>query len=114
MFQFIQKGSLESLAEIGVVKVFHNSPEAVIGETAFGKKAVDMRIPFQGSAKGMENADKIGDKVSAFVQFMEHSEDDAANCLKKAVELGTVIQKERAEILVNDKNEVPVGKVNQF
>lgn len=94
--KFIKKSSLESLTEIRVVKVFNDSPEAVIGEAAFGKKTMDMRIPFEGPAEGVEDTDKTGDKISGFVQFMEHSENDTANSLKKAVKQGTVIEKERA------------------
>ncbi len=75
--------------------MFYNSPEAVIGESAFGKKTMDMGIPFQRPAEGMQDTDETGDKVSAFVQFMEHSENDAANSLKKAAKQGPVIQKER-------------------
>lgn len=96
LFQFIQKSSLESFAKIGVVKVLNDSPEAIIGEAALSKKTMDMWIPFQRSAEGMQDTDETGDKVSAFVQFMEHSENDTANSLKKAVKQGTVIEKERA------------------
>lgn len=67
-FQFVQKSSLESFAEIGVVKVFNNSPEAVIGETTLGKKTMDMWISLQGSAKGMQDANETRDKVPAFIQ----------------------------------------------
>ena len=67
-FQFVQKSSLESFAEIGVVKVVNNSPEAVIGETTLGKKTMDMWIPLQGSAKGMQDANETRDKVPAFIQ----------------------------------------------
>ena len=75
---------------------------------------MDMGIPFQRPAEGMQDTDETGDKVSAFVQFMEHSENDAAYSLKKAVEQGTVIQKERTQVFVNGKNEVPMGTVNEF
>ena len=112
--QFIQEGGLESLAQIGVVKVSDNSPETVIGESAFRKKTMDMWIPFEGSAKRMQDTDETGDKVFAFIHFMEHSENDAAYSLKKTVKQGTVIQKERAELLVDGKNKVPVGTVNEF
>lgn len=67
-FQFVQKSSLESFAEIGVVKVFNNSPEAVIGETTLSKKTMDMWISLQGSAKGMQDANETRDKVPAFIQ----------------------------------------------
>ena len=65
--------------------MFHNSPEAVIRETAFSKETVDMRIPFERSAEGMEDADETGYKVPAFIHFMEEPEDDTADSLKKAV-----------------------------
>lgn len=95
-FQFIQESSLESFAKIGVVKVLDDSPETVIGEAALGKEAMDMGIPFQRSAEGMQDADETRDKVSFFVQFMEQSENDTADSLKKAVKKGAVAQKERA------------------
>ena len=49
------------------MEVLNSPPEAVVGKPAFGKKAVDMRIPFQGPAKGMQDADESGDKISAFI-----------------------------------------------
>ena len=45
---------------------------------------------------------------------MEHSEDDTAHGVKKAVKQGTVMEKERAQVLVNGKNEMPMGTVNEF
>ena len=45
---------------------------------------------------------------------MEHSENDAANSLKKAVKQRAVIEKERAKLFVNGKNEVSVGTINEF
>ncbi len=111
---FIQKGSLESLAEVGIVKMFYHPPETVIGKSALGKETMDMGIPFQRPAEGMEDTDETGDKVSAFIHFMEHSENDTANRLEKTVKERAVIQKERAQIFINGKNEVPVGTVNEF
>lgn len=49
---------MESHAQVSVVKMFYNLPETVIRKAAFGKKAVNMRIPFQGSAKRVQDADK--------------------------------------------------------
>ena len=73
------------------MEVLNSPPETVVGKTAFCKKAVDMWVPFQGSAEGMQDADESGDKIPAFIQFMEHSENDAAHGLKKAVKQGTVM-----------------------
>ena len=94
--------------------MFHNSPEAVIRETAFGKETVDVRIPFKRSAEGMEYADKPGHKVFAFVHFMEEPEDDTADSLKKGVEERAVMEEERAQDFINGKNEVPVGTINEL
>lgn len=113
-FEFIEEGSLESLTKIGVVKVLNDSPEAVIGEAAFSEKTVDMWIPFERPAEGMQDTDETGDKVSFFVHFMEHPENNAAYSAKKAVKEGAVIEKERAQILVNGKNEVSVGTINEL
>lgn len=113
-FQFMQECSLESFTKIGVVKVLNDPPEAVIGEAALSKKTMDMWIPFQRSAEGMQDTDETGDKVSAFVHFMEHSENDAAYGLEKTVKEGAVIEKERAQIFINGKNEMSVGTVNEF
>ena len=68
--------------------MFNNPPEAVIRESTLGKKTVDMRIPFEGSAKSMQDTDKTRDKVSAFIHFMEEPEDDTAYSLEKAVKGG--------------------------
>ncbi len=114
LFQLIQKSSLKSLAKIGIVKVLNNPPEAVIREPTLSKETMDVRIPFQRSAEGMQDTDETGDKVSAFIHFMEHSENDAAHSLKKAVKQGTVIEKERTQVFINGKNEVPVSTVNEF
>lgn len=113
-FHFIQQGGLESFAEVSIAEVFHNLPEAVIGETAFGKETVDMGIPLEGSAEGMEDADETGHKVSAFVHIMEEPEDDTADSPKKAVKKGAATQKERPQAFINGKNKVSVGAVNEF
>lgn len=45
---------------------------------------------------------------------MKESEDDTADSLKKAVEKGAVVQKERQQVIVDGKNEVSVSAVNEF
>ena len=113
-FELIEECGLESLAQIGIVKVSDVSPETIIREAALGKEAVDMWIPFQGSAEGMEDTDETWDKIFAFIQFMEHPEDDTADSLEKTVKEGAVVQEERAQVFVDGKNEVPMGTVNEF
>ena len=113
-FKFVQESGLKGFAEIGIVEMFNGSPEAVIREPAFGKETVNVWIPFQGSAESVEDADKTGNKVSAFIEIMEESEDDTADSLKKAVKEGAVIEEERAQVFINGKNEVPVSTINEF
>ena len=113
-FKFVKESGLKGFTQISIVEMFNNSPETVIRETDFGKKTGDMGIPLEGSAEGMEDADETGHKVSAFVHFMEEPENDTADSLKKAVKERTVMQKERAQVFINGKNEVPVGTINEF
>ena len=62
----------------------------------------------------MEDTDEPGDKIFAFIQLMEHPEDDTADSLEKTVKEGAVIQEERAQVFIDGKNEVPVCTVNEF
>ena len=45
---------------------------------------------------------------------MEEPENDTADSLKKGVKERAVIQKERAQVFINGKNEVPVCTVNEL
>jgi len=62
-FHFIEQGSLESLTEIVVVKMFYSTPERVIRKSPFSQETVDVWIPFQWPSEGMEDTDKTRDKV---------------------------------------------------
>lgn len=84
-FQSVEQDSLERFTEVRVVEIFYSAPETVIRISAFGKKAVDMRIPFKRAAKSMEDADKTGNKMFRFVQGEKKFFNDIGNSLKKAV-----------------------------
>ena len=73
VFHFIEESRAESIAEIVVVKVFYMTPETVITVTAFGKKAVDVRIPFEIPAKSMEDHDIAGRIIFGMVQIEKHA-----------------------------------------
>ena len=72
VFQFIEKSRAESVTEIVVVKVFYMAPEAVITVAAFGKKTVNVGIPFEIAAKSMKDHDIAGSKVFGMVQLEKH------------------------------------------
>lgn len=113
-FHLIKESSLESLAEELIRKMSDITPETVVGETAFGDQAVDMWIPFQGAPEGMEDADETGNKVFSLVHLRKHTKDNTADSLEKAVEEGTVFEKEVSEIFINGKDTVAVSAGDEF
>lgn len=108
VFQFIEKSSAERITEIVVIKVFYMAPEAVITVTTFGKDAVDVRIPFEISAKSVEDHDISGSEVLGMVQIEKHTGYDTGDGMKETVEEGTVLKEEVAEIFINGKNTMAV------
>ena len=70
---FIQQSGAESIAEEGIVEVAGIAPETMITVAAFRNQAVDMGVPFQIPAKGVENHDKTGREVHGFILFEKHT-----------------------------------------
>lgn len=114
LFQLIKQDSLKRFTEVRVIEVFHGMPETVIRKPAFGKEAMDMRIPLKGTSKGMKDANKTRNKIFGFVQGEKELFDNIGNSLKEAVEQGAVFQEKTAEGIVNGEDEVPVCTVDQF
>lgn len=73
VFQFIKQSSTEGVTEVVVVEVFYMTPEAVIAVTAFGKEAVDVRIPFEIPDKSMKDHNIAGSEIFCMVQIEKHS-----------------------------------------
>ena len=73
VFHFIEKCSTEGVTEIIIIKVFDMTPETVITVVAFGKKAVNMRIPFEIPAECMKDHDIAGSVIFGMVQVEKHS-----------------------------------------
>ena len=72
VFQFVEKSCAESIAQIVVVKVFYMAPESIITVAAFGKKAVNVGIPFEIAAKSMKDHDIAGSKIFGMVRIEKH------------------------------------------
>ena len=72
-FHFIQQSSAESIAKEGIAEVIDIAPETITAVTAFRNQAVDMRIPFQISAKGVKNHDETGSEVHGLILLKEHA-----------------------------------------
>ncbi len=90
-FHFIQKGGTESIAEEGVVKVADITPETVAAVAAFRNEAVDMRVPFQVSAKGVEYHDKAECEVHGFILLKKHAGDNTVYGMEQIAKEGAVI-----------------------
>ena len=94
--------------------MFYTTPEAIVRETSFRNKTMDVRIPFQRTPKGMQDTDETRDKIFGLIDFMKHIHDNAADSLKEAVEKGTVFQKEMAKFLIHGKDTVSVFALDEF
>lgn len=93
-FEEIEESGLKGFPKESIVKMIVNPPETVIRETAFRNEAVDMWIPLQGTAKCMKDTDKARNKVFRFVEVKEHTQDNTADSVKKALKKRTVFKKE--------------------
>ena len=89
-------------------------PEAVITVTTFGKDAVDVRIPFEISAKSVENHDIAGSEVLGMVQIEKHTGYDTGDGMKETVEERTVLKEEVAEVFINGKNAMAVLNADEL
>ena len=114
VFHFIEESRAESIAEIVVVKVFYMAPEAVITVATFGKKAVNVGIPFEIAAKSMKDHDIAGSKIFGMVQIKKHPRYNTGDGMKEAVQEGTVLKEKVAEIFINGKNAVAMLDTDKF
>ena len=101
VFEFIEQSGAESITEIVIVEMFDMTPEAVITVTAFRKKTVDVRIPFEISAKSVEDHDISGSEMFGMIQFEKHAGDDTGDGMKETVQERAVQKKKVSEIFIN-------------
>ena len=66
-FHFIEERSPEGIAEESIVKMADVTPKAAVAVAAFRNKAVNVWVPFQIPAKGVEYHDETGSKVHGLV-----------------------------------------------
>lgn len=106
--EFIQECSLKSIAQETVVEMSFGAPASTVTDTALGEKAVDMRVPFEVTSKGMEDTDKTGSKAFRFIIFVEHTKDDTADSREETAQQGAVSEEERPELLRDGEDTVAV------
>lgn len=90
------------------------APTPTIADTALRDEAVDMGVPFKVTPEGMEDTDKAGSKTFGFVVFVEHTEDNVADCGEKTSKEGAVSEKEGAEFLSDSEDTVAVLNVQNL
>lgn len=113
-FHFIKQGGAEGIAEKSIVEMVDIAPEAVVAVATFGNEAMDVGIPFQIPAKGMENHNKTGSEVHGFVLLEKYARDNTVYGIEETIKQGSVFQKEMPEVFINGKNTVAVGNIDQF
>jgi hypothetical protein len=113
-FHFTQQGSAESSAEVGIVEVIDIAPETVIAVAAFRNQAVDMRVPFQISAKGVKDHDETGSEVHGLILLKKHTGNNTVHGMEEAVKEGTVTQKKLPELLINREDAMAVDDIYEL
>ena len=109
-----RKSGLERLAKKGIVEMLNDTPKTIVREPSFRNKAMNVRIPFKRTAKGVENTDKAWDKIFRFVQLVKHTKYNTADSVKQTIQKRTVLKKKETELFVNGKNTVAVSTLNQL
>ena len=113
-FHLIEKGGTESIAEESIVEMFYMAPETVIAETAFGNETVDMGVPFQVPAEGMEDHDKAGSESQRFILFKKHAGNNAVDRMEETVQKRTVMEEKIAELGIDGKHTMTVRGIDEF
>lgn len=90
------------------------TPNVMIAVTASRNKAMDLWVPFQIPAKGVEYHDKTGSEVHGFILLEKHAGNDTVYGMEEAVREGAVIQEEMPKLLINGKDAVVVGNIDKL
>ena len=112
--EFIEQGSLKSIAKKNIIEVRFSSPGKRVANPAFRNKTMNMRIPLKVSAKGVEDANEAWSKEFGFIVFMKQTKDNTTDGGKEAVKERTVLKKEGTEFFGDGKNAVPVLYIDDF
>ena len=114
LLQFIEEGCLEGIAEERVIEISDIPPQAAVSQAAFGDQAVDMGVPLQVAAEGVEDADESGGEGLGFVHPEEHAQDDAPYGREKTVQEGAVGKEERPQLFRNGEDAMAVPDIDDL
>jgi len=94
--------------------VLNSSPGSKVAGGAFRNKGVDMRIPFEVSAKGMKDADEAGSKAFCLIHLGKHTKKNITDRMKETVQKRTVMKKINTKFFWNCKNAMTMNTRNKF
>lgn len=83
--EFFQKNFTESESKEAEIKMHIRTPWSDTASSTLGNESMDMWVPFQVSAKRMENTDKARGKIFVFIEFEKHTKYNISDSMKKAV-----------------------------
>lgn len=112
--ELIQKDFTESQTKEVIIKMGIGSPGGKVASAPFRNQGMDVRIPFQIPAKGMEDADKARSKEFGLVKFKEHAQDDIPDRMEQAVKERVVLKEKDTEFRRDCKGTVSVITRNKF
>ena len=69
----IEESCVEGITEKVIVEIRNMPPLSKITVTTFGNETVNMRVPFEITAKGMKNHDESRNEVLRLVEFEKHT-----------------------------------------
>ncbi len=92
-FHFFQKNLSKSTTKETIIKMFYNPPRRNIAGTTFGNKGMDMWIPLEVTAKGMQHTEKARCELFGFIYFRKHVKDNIPDRMKKATKKRTILEK---------------------
>lgn len=113
-FHIIEQSGAERVTQESVIKMIDIAPEAIITVATFRDETMDVRIPFEIPAEGMEDHDKTGSKIHGFVLLEKHAGNNAVYGMEKAVKEGTVIEKKVTELFINGKDTMTVCNIDEL
>ncbi len=76
----------ESITKKVIGKVLNRSPGSEVTGATFRNKGMDMRIPFEISAKGMKDADEARSKEFTLIHLEKHTKNNITDRVKEAVQ----------------------------
>ena len=94
--------------------MFYTLPGSNAPDSDFGDEDMNVRIPFQVSAKCVKNTDKARSKKFCIIHFVEHPENDITNRVEKAVQKRAVLKEIRTKFFRNRKHTMSVNARDQF